>query len=63
MGEPIEKARDITEELDLVKQRLDQAKAHGLENEVVCYALRAMQQNVAITPAMAMDAGLSEWDC
>jgi hypothetical protein len=49
------------EELNVIDQVLDQSMEVGLEVEVIYWALKAMQQNPALTPSAAMLLGVTEW--
>lgn len=48
-------------ELDVISEVLDQAIEHGLEVEVIYWALKAMQQDPTMKPSEAMALGILEW--
>lgn len=52
---------DIIDEAGWIKTMLDEAIEHGLEIEVVQFALKAQRENPEMTPAMAMRIGYCEW--
>ena len=49
-------------DLDAVIRTLDRAKEHGLEAEVVCWALYHAQTNPEASIVECLEAGLVEWD-
>ncbi|HWV28253.1 MAG TPA: hypothetical protein VN038_01315 [Dyadobacter sp.] len=49
-------------DMDACITALNAAKEHGLEAEVVCWALYHAQTNPEATIAECLMAGLSEWD-
>ena len=51
-----------TEILNMVNETLEQSKIHGLESEVIGYALIRLKENPTLTISQALEAGLQEWD-
>jgi len=49
------------DELEVISEVLDQALEHGLEVEVIYWALKAMQQDPTMKPSDAMALGILEW--
>jgi len=48
-------------DLEIIDKLLDQVIEQGLEVECIYWALKAMQENPALTPAEAFALGLAEW--
>jgi hypothetical protein len=48
-------------DLEIIDKLLDQAIQQGLEVECIYWALKAMQENPALTPGEAFASGLAEW--
>ena len=53
--------RDTADELDIVAQALYEAQQHGLQAEVMLFALYAMQGQ-ELTVEEAVQVGMREWD-
>lgn len=49
------------QEMESISVLLDNALEHGLEVEVIYYALKYMKENPTVTPAEAFLLGVSEW--
>ena len=49
------------EQMEAIGNLLDVALEHGLELEVIYYALKYMKQNPEVAPAEAFLMGISEW--
>jgi hypothetical protein len=52
---------DLEDEMKWVSTMLTEAIENELEVEVVIFALKAMQQNSSLSPAMALRFGYLEW--
>lgn len=52
---------DVKEQMDIIDAQLDIALEHGMELEVIFYALKYMKENPTVTPAEAFYLGISEW--
>ena len=52
---------DLEDEMKWAKTMLSEAIESELEVEVVLFALKAMQQNSSLSPAMALRFGYLEW--
>ena len=50
-----------SEEMEWIDSLNETATEHGLEIEVIQFALKAMKDNPKLTPAMAMRIGYCEW--
>jgi hypothetical protein len=48
-------------ELKIINTLLEEASEHGLEAEVILYALRAMKEDNTLTPVIAFKYGHEEW--
>ena len=51
----------ITDQMDLMKDLYEGAKSHGLEIEVICWALKYMQEDPSLEPYEAFSMGYQEW--
>lgn len=51
----------IQEEMKAISDGLDEALKFGLEVEVIYFALKAMKENSALSPAEAFFSGVVEW--
>ena len=49
------------EDLEAIDMLLDDVIEQGLEVECIYWALKAMQENPALTPGQAFALGLAEW--
>ena len=49
------------EDLEIIDKLLDQVIEAGMEVECIYWALKAMQENPALTPGEAFALGLAEW--
>jgi hypothetical protein len=52
---------DIKKQLEFIGVGLDAALEHGLELEVIYFALKYMRENPNVTPAEAFALGITEW--
>ena len=52
---------DMEDEMKWIGTMLTEAIGNELEVEVVLFALKAMQQNSSLSPAMALSFGYLEW--
>jgi len=52
---------DIKKQLEFIGAGLDAALEHGLELEVIYFALKYMRENPNVTPAEAFALGITEW--
>ena len=52
---------DMEDEMKWIGTMLTEAIGNELEVEVVLFALKAMQQNSSLSPAMALRFGYLEW--
>jgi hypothetical protein len=52
---------DLDDEMKWIGTMLTEAIGNELEVEVVIFALKAMQQNSSLSPAMALRFGYLEW--
>lgn len=52
---------DLDDEMKWISTMLTEAIGNELEIEVVIFALKAMQQNSSLSPAMALRFGYLEW--
>jgi hypothetical protein len=57
----IDFVEDIGEEANWINVMLTESNSYGLINEVVQFALKAMQEDTRLTPAQALQIGYSEW--
>lgn len=48
-------------DIEIIDKLLDQVIEQGLEVECIYWALKAMQENPALTPGEAFAIGLAEW--
>jgi hypothetical protein len=51
----------LVEQMDLISDLLSKSKEHGLETEVITWALKFMQENPEIQPYEAFAMGFGEW--
>lgn len=51
----------IEEQLDIIDKLLDKAIEHGLELEVIYFALKHASENPKATPAESFALGITEW--
>jgi hypothetical protein len=52
---------DLDDEMKWISTMLTEAIGNELEVEVVIFALKAMQENSSLSPAMALRFGYLEW--
>jgi hypothetical protein len=52
---------DLDDEMKWINTMLTEAIGNELEVEVVIFALKAMQENSSLSPAMALRFGYLEW--
>ncbi|MBC7866233.1 MAG: hypothetical protein H7X88_01755 [Gloeobacteraceae cyanobacterium ES-bin-316] len=52
----------MEEQIELVENRIKEARLHDLLIEVMCYALRFMKTDPALSIIMAVDLACQEWD-
>lgn len=52
---------DITYEMNMIEQMLDEANEYGLLTEVVLYSLKAMKEDPKISEFDAIVFGYNEW--
>ena len=50
------------DDIKAVDHALTEAKKHGLEVEVIAWALNAMKKDNTLTIEQALSIGLEEWD-
>lgn len=51
----------LVEQMNLICDLLNKSKEHGLESEVITWALKFMQENPELQPYEAFAMGFSEW--
>jgi hypothetical protein len=49
------------DDLKVISTLLEEAAEHGLEAEVIYFALKYMQEDPTMTPAQAFQFGMEEW--
>lgn len=49
------------DDLRTISTFLEEAMEHGLEAEVVYYALKAMHEDQSLSPVQAIQLGVNEW--
>ena len=49
------------EDIKVIDEQLDAAMEHGLEVEIIYWALIAMKNNPNLTPGQAFILGVTEW--
>tara|TARA_R110000751_G_C13494732_1_gene449551 strand:- start:185 stop:382 length:198 start_codon:yes stop_codon:yes gene_type:complete len=52
-----------SKEIKEIAQLLDKVEKFGLTVEVVYYALRTIKENKCITPLLALQIAMEDWDC
>lgn len=55
------KEEKIDEQLDIIDKLLDRALEHGMELEVIYFALKHAKENPGATPAESFALGITEW--
>lgn len=50
-----------SEEYHIIGAMMDSAAAHGLQIEVIQFALKYIKENSGLTPAMAIRMGYEDW--
>ena len=54
--------RNSVQDMNDISDAWDLAKEHGLQYEVICWAMYYLQSNPNATIAEALNVGLEEWD-
>lgn len=60
-GEPEQFIPGIGDQMNLIAELLEEARKHGLEVEVITWALQAMQEYPEHQPYEAFAIGYHEW--